>query len=93
MHKSKKFILAGVILLLTGAVIDLFSGISNGDIRELLTSAGFFAMAGSYISSWPKAQLAGQPATPVKLNKLSLALSLTGTVLLLTAFGLRRGWF
>ncbi|KQW90075.1 hypothetical protein ASC94_20235 [Massilia sp. Root418] len=93
MHKSKKFLLAGITLLLIGAVFDLYSGIANGSIQELLTSAGFFAMAGSYILSWPKPQIAGQQPAPYQPNKPALALSLAGTVLLLAAFGLRRGWF
>ncbi|MYN05782.1 hypothetical protein [Pseudoduganella aquatica] len=93
MHTSKKFLLAGITLLLIGAIFDLFSGLSSGNITELLTSAGFFAMAGSYVLNWPKAQPAGQPLALYKPNKASLALSLLGTVLLVVAFGLRRGWF
>jgi hypothetical protein len=93
MHKSKKFLLAGITLLLIGAIFDLFSGLSSGNMTELLTSAGFFAMAGSYVLNWPKGHPAGQPIALDKPNKPALALTLIGTVLLLVAFGLRRGWF
>jgi hypothetical protein len=50
-------------------------------------------MAGSYVLNWPKGHPAGQPIALDKPNKPALALTLIGTVLLLVAFGLRRGWF
>lgn len=93
MHTSKKFILVAIPLLLIGAIFELLSDIKNGNLHELLSSAGFLAMAGSYVANWPKGQPAGQPYMVDKPNKLGLALSLCGTALLITAFGMRRGWF